>query len=139
LGFQPKLQFLSPPRAFTRSLLEIGEPQWHQGPLTLSPKIQEKQMKSKNGVLLSAFASFVIAAFAGAGVGNGAASRKHTLSNVPASMGSVLEADGGAPCPKPILPGQPPPKLMATEILEADGGAPPPPMLPGPKATTERS
>ena len=96
-------------------------------------------MKSRNGLLLSALASFVIAALACTGVVNGAANRKHTLLRVPASVGSVLEADGGAPCPKPIMPGQPPPKLMAPEILEADGGAPPPPTLPGPKSTTLRS
>jgi hypothetical protein len=96
-------------------------------------------MKSRNGLLLSALAGFAIAALACAGVENGAASRKHTLSKVPASMGSVLEADGGAPCPKPIMPTQPPPKLMATEMLRADGGAPPPPTMPGPKSATLRS
>ena len=90
-------------------------------------------MKSRNGLLLSALAGFAIAALAWTGVDNGAANRKHTLSKVPASMESVLEADGGAPCPKPIMPTQPPPKLMA------DGGAPPPPTMPGPKSTTLRS
>ena len=91
-------------------------------------------MKSRNGLLLSALASFMIAALACAGVENSAANRKHFFSRVASNMGIVLEADGGAPCPKPITPKQPPPKLMATEILEADGGAPPPPTMPGPKS-----